>query len=60
MLATAPFKRERLEAAAADEFLAATDIADLLVRRGVPFRESHAIVAGSCVMRWSNGKRLRT
>ena len=34
------------EAAAADEFLAATDIADLLVRRGVPFRESHGIVGG--------------
>jgi argininosuccinate lyase len=40
------FRRERLAAAAADEFLAATDIADLLVRRGVPFRESHGIVAG--------------
>ncbi|HET6865493.1 MAG TPA: hypothetical protein VFH80_06200 [Solirubrobacteraceae bacterium] len=26
--------------------LAATDVADLLVRRGVPFREAHGIVAG--------------
>ena len=34
MLRTATFNRERLAAAAADEFLAATDIADLLVRRG--------------------------
>ena len=42
--ATAAFNRERLAAAAGDEFLAATDIADLLVRRGVPFRESHAVV----------------
>ena len=32
--------------AAGDEFLAATDIADLLVRRGVPFREAHGVVAG--------------
>ena len=32
------FDRERLAAAAADELIAATDIADLLVRRGVPFR----------------------
>ena len=32
--------------AAADELIAATDIADLLVRRGVPFRQSHGIVAG--------------
>ena len=32
--------------AAADELIAATDVADLLVRRGVPFRQSHGIVAG--------------
>src|SRR4051794_13273832 len=46
MLAGISFRRERLAAAAADELIAATDIADLLVRRGVPFRESHGIVAG--------------
>ena len=32
----------------ADEFLAATDVADLLVRRGMPFREAHGVV-GSLV-----------
>jgi argininosuccinate lyase len=46
MLSGIAFRRERLAAAAADEMIAATDIADLLVRRGVPFRESHGIVAG--------------
>jgi len=46
MLETITFKREALQAAASDEMLAATDIADLLVRRGVPFRQSHGIVAG--------------
>ena len=40
------FDRERLAAAASDEFLAATDVADLLVKRGVPFREAHGIVGG--------------
>ena len=40
------FDRERLEAASGDEMLAATEIADLLVRRGVPFREAHGIVGG--------------
>jgi argininosuccinate lyase len=45
MLAGITFRRARLAAAAADEFLAATDVADLLVRRGVPFRESHGVVA---------------
>jgi len=46
MLSGARFDRERMAAAAADELLAATDVADLLVRRGVPFRESHGVVAG--------------
>jgi len=46
MLEGITFRRSRLAAAAADEFLAATDVADLLVRRGVPFRESHGVVAG--------------
>ena len=42
----ATFDRERMADAASDELIAATDVADLLVRRGVPFRESHGIVAG--------------
>ncbi|MDP9385723.1 MAG: argininosuccinate lyase [Actinomycetota bacterium] len=46
MIETIAFDRERLEAAAGDELIAATDIADLLVRRGVPFRQSHGVVAG--------------
>jgi argininosuccinate lyase len=46
MVGSLTFNRERLEAAAADEMLAATDVADLLVRRGMPFREAHGVVAG--------------
>ncbi len=46
MVASLTFNRERLESAAADEMLAATDVADLLVRRGMPFREAHGVVAG--------------
>ena len=46
MLRGISFRRERLAEAAADELLGATDVADLLVRRGVPFREAHGIVAG--------------
>jgi argininosuccinate lyase len=46
MLAGVVFNRERLAAAAADELIAATDIADLLVRLGVPFRKAHGVVAG--------------
>jgi argininosuccinate lyase len=46
MLAGIVFNRERLEAASGDEMLAATEVADLLVRKGVPFREAHGIVGG--------------
>jgi argininosuccinate lyase len=46
MLAGIQFDRERLEDASGDEMLAATEVADLLVRRGVPFREAHGIVGG--------------
>ena len=45
MLATATFKRERMADAASDDLIAATDVADLLVRRGMPFREAHGVVA---------------
>jgi argininosuccinate lyase len=44
MLAGISFDRGRLEAASEDEMLAATEIADMLVRKGVPFREAHGIV----------------
>jgi argininosuccinate lyase len=46
MLSGVEFRRERLAAAAADELIAAVDVADMLVRRGVPFRQAHGIVAG--------------
>lgn len=44
MVEGARFDRDRMSEAAADGMIAATDLADLLVRRGVPFRESHALV----------------
>jgi argininosuccinate lyase len=39
------FRRARM-AAAADGLLLATDLADLLVERGVPFRRAHEVVGG--------------
>ena len=41
MLEELEFDRERMAAAASDELIAATDVADQLVRQGVPFREAH-------------------
>jgi argininosuccinate lyase len=58
MLDSITFRRDRMEAAAADEFPAATDVADELVRRGVPFRESHGIVAGLVRRAIEQGKQL--
>ncbi|MGI9020069.1 MAG: argininosuccinate lyase [Solirubrobacterales bacterium] len=46
MLAGLRFDRDRMESAAADEFLAATEVADLLVRKGMPFRDAHGVVGG--------------
>jgi argininosuccinate lyase len=46
MLTGIEFRRDRLAGAATDEMIAAVDVADMLVRRGVPFRQSHGIVAG--------------
>jgi argininosuccinate lyase len=37
-------RRERLRDAAAEGYTTATDFADYLVRRGVPFRDAHALV----------------
>jgi argininosuccinate lyase len=58
MLEGISFDRERLAAAAADELVAATDVADLLVRRGVPFRQSHGIVAALVREALASGRSL--
>jgi argininosuccinate lyase len=52
------FDRELLAAAAGDELALATEVADLLVRKGVPFREAHGIVGGLVRYAIDNGKRL--
>ena len=51
------FDRERLAEAAADEFAAATDIADLLVRKGCRSARPTASWAGSCARRSSGARR---
>jgi argininosuccinate lyase len=58
MLESISFDRERMAEAASDEFIAATDVADLLVRRGVPFREAHGVVGGLVRAAVERGKKL--
>ncbi|MPY93650.1 MAG: argininosuccinate lyase [Acidimicrobiia bacterium] len=44
LLATSRFERRAMQAAADSPYLAATDLAEWLVGRGMPFREAHALV----------------
>ncbi len=44
LVATLRFNSERIAAGAAAGYALATDLAELLVRRGVPFREAHEVV----------------
>jgi argininosuccinate lyase len=46
MLETLKIKREKMARAASRGFLEATELADYLSRKGVPFREAHGIVSG--------------
>jgi argininosuccinate lyase len=46
LFAAVTFDRAAMRAQSDDPLLAATDLAELLVRRGTPFREAHAIVGG--------------
>lgn len=53
MLATATFKEANMRRAAAGGFTNATDFADYLVTKGIPFRDAHAIVGEAvayCIM----------
>jgi argininosuccinate lyase len=44
MLASLTFHTERMRQAAGEHFATATDLADYLVRKGLPFREAHEVV----------------
>ncbi|MEZ8217185.1 argininosuccinate lyase [Candidatus Fervidibacteria bacterium JGI MDM2 SSWTFF-3-K9] len=58
LVATATFNAERMRQALVRDFSTATDLADYLVRKGVPFRDAHRIV-GQLVLRLSEmGKGL--
>jgi argininosuccinate lyase len=46
LIATAVFDSDRMQAAADTPSVAAVDLAEYLVLRGVPFREAHRLVAG--------------
>ncbi len=50
MLETATFRPDRMRKSAAGGFINATDVADYLVKKGMPFRDAHG-VAGRLVLK---------
>jgi argininosuccinate lyase len=59
MVDTATFVPERMAAAADSETTSATDLAEWLVVRGMPFREAHAVVGELVRSHLSSGTPLR-
>ncbi|MBM3940598.1 MAG: argininosuccinate lyase, partial [SAR202 cluster bacterium] len=59
MLSTMTLVEQRMVAAAEDPSLLATDLADYLVGKGVPFREAHGIVSALCDEAMAKGVTLR-
>ncbi len=60
MLGAISFRVKNMQTAAEGDFCCATDVADYLAKRGVPFRTAHAIVGKivrSCI---ADGKTLQT
>jgi len=58
MLGEVSVRGETCAGAAADPLLLATDLADYLVRRGVPFREAHHLVGSVVALAEKMGKPL--
>lgn len=60
MLGAISFNKSRMQTAAEGEFCCATDVADYLAKKGVPFRTAHSItgkIVRTCI---ENGKTLQS
>jgi len=55
---TVQLNADRVQEAASDSFMGATDLADYLVGKGVPFRNAHEIVARAVRQALTEGKQL--
>ena len=58
MVSTMEVQAERMRNAALNSYALATDVADYLVAKGLPFREAHGIVARLSSHALESGKRL--
>ncbi|MBE7054208.1 MAG: argininosuccinate lyase [Ruminococcaceae bacterium] len=58
MIDTLTFNKEKMEKGAGGGFTNATDAADYLVRKGIPFREAHEIIGKMVLYATKNNKSL--
>jgi argininosuccinate lyase len=58
MIGSMRLRQDRIEAALERDFSNATDVADYLVRKGLPFREAHAVVGRLVLTAVQQGKNL--
>jgi len=58
MMGQVTCRRERMRTAAAQGFSTATDLADYLVRKGIPFRDAHEIVGKAVALGVREGRDL--
>jgi argininosuccinate lyase len=58
MLASLTFRTDRMRRAAGENFATATDLADYLVRKAVPFRQAHALIGKIVRFCETEGKAL--
>ena len=58
MISTATFNKDRMQLAADDQLMAATDLAEWMVRKGIPFRQAHAHVGELVQQSIQTGKTL--
>jgi len=58
LLATLTFRTDRMRRAAGEHFSTATDLADYLVRKGLPFRQAHEVVGRFVRYALDEGKTL--
>ncbi len=59
MVSTLAFRPEAMRAAAEGGYILATELADYLATRGVPFREAHGITRGLVEAAMRDGRELR-
>ncbi|HEU5323959.1 MAG TPA: argininosuccinate lyase, partial [Methylomirabilota bacterium] len=60
LLASLTFRTDRMREAAGADFSTATDLADYLVRKGLPFRRAHEVVGRAVLRARDLGRTLET